>query len=58
MVNLKIDYLSIYPILDYLLGWVIMISYMLVLYPNQRTWWELLYGTMNHYDYDYEIVEF
>jgi hypothetical protein len=37
MNNLRIDYLPIYLVLDYLFGWVIIISYMLVLYPNQRT---------------------
>jgi hypothetical protein len=40
------------------LGWDIMISYMLVINPNQRTWWELLYDTMIHFDYDYELVAF
>jgi hypothetical protein len=33
-----------------------MISYMLVLNPNQQTWQELLYDTIIHYDY--ELVAF
>jgi hypothetical protein len=35
MSNLMIDYLPIYHVLDYLFGLVIIISYMLVFYPNQ-----------------------
>jgi hypothetical protein len=54
------DWLAFYFIVSLItfLGWAIMINYMLVFYPNQRTWWELLYDTMIHFDYDYELVEF
>jgi hypothetical protein len=40
------DLLAFYLPCPWFTFWVTMVNYMLALYSNQRTWWELLYDTM------------